>query len=72
MTFLINGRDEPRVVFNYRAPGARENAFLANDSTPFQIQPHPTSEFFAHQSGCNVPLESAGFMATANGDSGCA
>ncbi|KAJ7836894.1 glycosyl transferase family 90-domain-containing protein [Mycena olivaceomarginata] len=69
MAFLINGRDEPRVAFNYRAPGARENAFLVNDSTPFQIQPHPTSEFFAHQSGCNVPLESAGFMATANGDS---
>ncbi|KAJ6536919.1 glycosyl transferase family 90-domain-containing protein [Mycena capillaripes] len=70
MTFFMNGRDEPRVAFNYRAPGARENALLVNDSTPFLIQPRPTSDFFAHQSGCNIPLDATGFMSSANADSG--
>ncbi|KAJ7033581.1 glycosyl transferase family 90-domain-containing protein [Mycena alexandri] len=67
MTFFMNGRDEPRVAFNYRAPGARTHALSINDSTPFLIQPHPTSEFFAQQSGCrNIPLEGTGFMSSAN------
>ncbi|KAF7363135.1 CAP10 domain-containing protein [Mycena venus] len=70
MTFLMNSRDEPRVAFNYRAPGSRERALLVNDSKPFQIQPRPTSGFFAQQSGCNIPMEGAGFMETANNDSG--
>ncbi|KAJ7907556.1 glycosyl transferase family 90-domain-containing protein [Mycena leptocephala] len=70
MTFFMNGRDEPRIAFNYRAPGAQKNALLANDSTPFRIQPRPTIDFFAHQSGCNIPLEVTGFMSSANNDSG--
>ncbi|KAJ7479490.1 glycosyl transferase family 90-domain-containing protein [Mycena latifolia] len=38
MTFILNGRDEPRVAFNYRAPGALKHALSApHDSTPFQI-----------------------------------
>jgi hypothetical protein len=71
MTFFMNGRDEPRIAFNYRAPGAQKNALLANDSTPFRIQPRPTIDFFSHQSGCNIPLEVTGFMSSANNDSGC-
>ncbi|KAJ7244616.1 glycosyl transferase family 90-domain-containing protein [Mycena haematopus] len=70
MTFLMNGRDEPRVAFNYRALGARQNASLVNDQTPFQVHPHPTAEFFAHRSGCNVAMEATGFMSSANNDSG--
>ncbi|KAJ7162448.1 glycosyl transferase family 90-domain-containing protein [Mycena filopes] len=69
-TFLMNARDEPRVAFNYRAPEARTHAHSLNDSTPFLIQPRPTSEFFTHQSGCaNVPLSPDGFMESVNGDS---
>ncbi|KAJ6532869.1 glycosyl transferase family 90-domain-containing protein [Mycena vulgaris] len=71
MTFLLNGRDEPRVAFNYRAPDALRHALSApNDSTPFQIQPRHTSEFFQHQSGCNIPSEPTGFMESINNDSG--
>ncbi|KAJ6498225.1 glycosyl transferase family 90-domain-containing protein [Mycena vulgaris] len=68
MTFFMNGRDEPRVAFNYRDPGAREAALAPSDSTPFLIEPHPTAEFFASRSGCVVPLEAAGLMASANED----
>ncbi|KAJ7155278.1 glycosyl transferase family 90-domain-containing protein [Mycena filopes] len=71
MTFLMNGRDEPRVAFNYRAPSALTYALSLDDSTPFKIEPHPTAEFFAHQSGCqSVPMSEDGFLESANGDSG--
>ncbi|KAF7344046.1 CAP10 domain-containing protein [Mycena venus] len=70
MTFLWNGKDGPRVTFNVRAPGALERAFLVHDSNPFQHLYRPTGEFFAHQSGCNVPMGPAGFMSSANNVSG--
>ncbi|KAJ7210759.1 glycosyl transferase family 90-domain-containing protein [Mycena pura] len=70
MTFLINGRDEPRIAFNYRALGAREAALAPKDSTPFMHAPRPTVEFFAQQSGCNVPAQATGIMESVNGDSG--
>ncbi|KAJ6485430.1 glycosyl transferase family 90-domain-containing protein [Mycena vitilis] len=70
MTFLMNGRDEPRIAFDYRAPGSWGRALVLNDSTPFMMEPHPTAEFFSHQSRCNVPLESKGFLSSANNDSG--
>ncbi|KAJ7476359.1 glycosyl transferase family 90-domain-containing protein [Mycena galericulata] len=66
MKFLINGRDEPRVAFNYRAPNALEHAFWVNDSTPFNIAPTPTAEFLRGQSGCLVPKEANGFMEIVN------
>ncbi|KAJ7479480.1 glycosyl transferase family 90-domain-containing protein [Mycena latifolia] len=72
MTFLMNGRDEPRVAFNYRAPGALKHALSApNDSTPFQISPRPTSDFFRTQSGCNIPTDANGFMNSLTEESGC-
>ncbi|KAJ7154328.1 hypothetical protein C8R43DRAFT_1126406 [Mycena crocata] len=70
ITFLMNGRDEPRVAFNVRASGARDQALLVNDPTPFLIQPRPTSDFFARQSGCDIPMEAGGFTPTANAHSG--
>ncbi|KAJ7666370.1 glycosyl transferase family 90-domain-containing protein [Mycena rosella] len=71
MTFLLNGRDEPRVAFNYRAPDSLLRALAPpNDSTPFQIQPRPTSEFFRSHSGCNIPRDAIGFMDIINEDSG--
>lgn len=71
MMFLMNGRDEPRVAFNYRAPGARESVLVPNDSTPFAIEPHPSAAFFANHSGCTIPLEADGFFKSANGNSSC-
>ncbi|KAJ7210793.1 hypothetical protein GGX14DRAFT_624941 [Mycena pura] len=70
MTFLINGRDEPRIAFNYRALGAREAAVAPKDSTPFTHAPRPTVDFFAQQSGCNIPAQATGIMESVNGDSG--
>ncbi|KAJ7106350.1 glycosyl transferase family 90-domain-containing protein [Mycena epipterygia] len=69
MTLFMNGRDEPRVAYNYRAPGARKAALSPNDSTPFDIAPRPTADFFAQQSGCLIPLETTGFGSSVNEES---
>ncbi|KAJ7259772.1 glycosyl transferase family 90-domain-containing protein [Mycena rebaudengoi] len=68
MTFVVNGQDEPRVVFNYRELGAQDRAFNLTDETPFSIAPNSTSEFFNGQSGCNVLARPDGFTESANGD----
>ncbi|KAJ7115011.1 glycosyl transferase family 90-domain-containing protein [Mycena epipterygia] len=68
MKFLLNSRDEPRVVFNVHADGALEQAFRPQDPTPFQIAPRPTAEFFKHQSGCVVPAKVPGFTSSVNDD----
>ncbi|KAJ7190231.1 glycosyl transferase family 90-domain-containing protein [Mycena pura] len=52
--FLINGRDEPRVVFNSREPKTRKEATTLKDKSPFHVAPVPTSEFFRHRSGCST------------------
>ncbi|KAF7366902.1 CAP10 domain-containing protein [Mycena sanguinolenta] len=54
MEFLINGRDEPRVVFNTRDPAMMKDAMELKDSTPFHIAPVPTSDFFRNCSGCGT------------------
>ncbi|KAJ7259736.1 hypothetical protein C8J57DRAFT_1515095 [Mycena rebaudengoi] len=46
MTFVVNGQDEPRVVFNYHDLGAHDRAFNLTDETPLSIAPNSTSEFF--------------------------
>ncbi|KAJ7174826.1 glycosyl transferase family 90-domain-containing protein [Mycena filopes] len=69
MKFLINGMDEPRVVFDYRAFGARDKALNVSDPVPFDISPNPTSEFFRPRPACNIPLRPEGFTETANDDS---
>ncbi|KAJ6557370.1 glycosyl transferase family 90-domain-containing protein [Mycena vulgaris] len=62
MEFLLNGRDEPRVVFNYRAAGARNEATQVKDRQPFHIAPHGTDVFFKNRSGCNLPSTAKGFV----------
>ncbi|KAJ7438220.1 glycosyl transferase family 90-domain-containing protein [Mycena galericulata] len=69
MTFLINGRDEPRVVFDYREPGARSKALAVTEDIPFDVSPHPTSDFFLNRSGCDILARPEGFTATGNDDS---
>ncbi|KAJ7454304.1 glycosyl transferase family 90-domain-containing protein [Mycena galericulata] len=61
MEFFVNGRDEPRVVFNALAPSAQEEAMQLKDLEPFRIAPVPTSEFFRKQSGCDVSHNHGGF-----------
>ncbi|KAJ7290657.1 hypothetical protein C8J57DRAFT_1493368 [Mycena rebaudengoi] len=70
MLFLLNGRDETRVAFKYRALGAIARALgqtastsvlQLNDRTPFEHAPRPTSQFFEAQSGCGfVPADTVG------------
>ncbi|KAF8140998.1 glycosyl transferase family 90-domain-containing protein [Mycena galopus ATCC 62051] len=40
MDFLINGRDEPRVVFNARDSAVMKTAMELKDSNPFQLRPN--------------------------------
>ncbi|KAJ6611337.1 glycosyl transferase family 90-domain-containing protein [Mycena sp. CBHHK59/15] len=70
MSFIINGKDQPRVLFDYRAPNAtRERALALTEERPFDVLPHPTAEFF-HTQGCEVFRSPTGFAESANGDSG--
>ncbi|KAF7316323.1 CAP10 domain-containing protein [Mycena indigotica] len=54
MDFMINGRDEPRVVFNTEDAELWKSATELNDSTPFRLSPIPTHDFFMNKSGCRV------------------
>lgn len=66
MTVLVNGPDQPRVVFNYREPGARKKALVLTDHIPFGGTPKPTSDFFKNRTGCTVSTRSDGFTELAN------
>ncbi|KAJ7758522.1 glycosyl transferase family 90-domain-containing protein [Mycena maculata] len=68
MDFLLNGRDEPRVVFNFREPGARKEAMELKDPNPFHIAPRPTSDFFRDRSGCSPLNNSKGFTTDGSAD----
>ncbi|KAJ7645475.1 hypothetical protein DFH06DRAFT_1136330 [Mycena polygramma] len=68
MDFLLNGRDEPRVVFNYRDPDARKDAMVLKDPNPFTLEPRPTSDFFKNQSGCSPLGNSKGFGSDGSDD----
>ncbi|CAK5284288.1 unnamed protein product [Mycena citricolor] len=61
MEFLLNGRDEPRVVFDVRKPGALESAIQLKDTNPFHVSPRPTSDFFKDKSGCSPLSADKGF-----------
>ncbi|KAJ7038860.1 glycosyl transferase family 90-domain-containing protein [Mycena alexandri] len=73
MTFVVNGKDQPRVVFDYREPGnaTRDRALLlTEDGHPFELVPHPTTaEFFRQRPGCEVLRSREGFAEFANDDS---
>ncbi|KAJ7128409.1 hypothetical protein C8R44DRAFT_909533 [Mycena epipterygia] len=61
MTFLLNGRDEPRVAFNYRASDAIQYTLSPNDTGAFDVHPRPT---------CIIPKDATGFSETVNNDKG--
>ncbi|KAJ6503080.1 glycosyl transferase family 90-domain-containing protein [Mycena vulgaris] len=66
MSLILNGRDEPRVIFNYRQPGMREKALNVSDPTPFEHSPHPTASFFKDDMHCLIPNRDKGFTGLAN------
>ncbi|KAJ6568921.1 glycosyl transferase family 90-domain-containing protein [Mycena capillaripes] len=63
MNVILNGRDEPRVVFNYRLPDAHLNV---SDATPFRHTPRPTASYFKNEMGCIIPTRPKGFTGLAN------
>ncbi|KAF8204224.1 glycosyl transferase family 90-domain-containing protein [Mycena galopus ATCC 62051] len=70
MPIIINGRDEPRVVFNYRLPDTHPKALHLSDETPFRHTPRPTASYFQDEMKCLVPMKSKGFTSLANDASG--
>ncbi|KAJ7605071.1 glycosyl transferase family 90-domain-containing protein [Mycena polygramma] len=66
MSVILNGRDEPRVVFNYRLPDTKPKALNASDPTPFRHRPHPTASYFKDEMKCVVPNRPKGFTDLAN------
>ncbi|KAJ7140453.1 glycosyl transferase family 90-domain-containing protein [Mycena filopes] len=69
MTFLLNGHDQPRVIFDYREFGARSKALAVTEEIPFDVSPHPTSDYFRDRPSCNIPRRPEGFAESANDDS---
>ncbi|KAF8204220.1 glycosyl transferase family 90-domain-containing protein [Mycena galopus ATCC 62051] len=70
MPIVISGRDEPRVVFNYRLPDTRTKALHLSDETPFRHTPRPTASYFQDEMKCLLPMRSKGFTGLANDASG--
>ncbi|KAJ7750737.1 glycosyl transferase family 90-domain-containing protein [Mycena maculata] len=68
MDFMLNGRDEPRVLFNHRELGSKDAAQEIKDTPPFEIAPHPTGDFFKNRPGCTIAKQSSGFAESANDD----
>ncbi|KAJ7762319.1 glycosyl transferase family 90-domain-containing protein [Mycena maculata] len=66
MSIILNGRDEPRVIFNYRLPDARAKALNVSDSIPFEHSPHPTASFYKDDMQCAIPNRPKGFTGLAN------
>ncbi|KAJ7331419.1 hypothetical protein DFH08DRAFT_1083922 [Mycena albidolilacea] len=70
MDVLVNGHDEPRVMFNTQDSDARLAATELRDNKPFRISPINTSEFFTHHSGCSYVNDNRGFGASSLQDVG--
>ncbi|KAJ7758516.1 glycosyl transferase family 90-domain-containing protein [Mycena maculata] len=68
LELFLNGRDEPRVVFNFREPGALNAVSKLKDPNPFHISPRPTDIFFKSQSGCNLSSNADGFVSDESAD----
>ncbi|KAJ7600402.1 glycosyl transferase family 90-domain-containing protein [Mycena floridula] len=70
MNFILNGRDEPRVLFDYRKLDVMDQAFKVSDSTPFKHEPKPTSKVFKDQQMCIFPNDPIGFTSPVNDANG--
>lgn len=70
MDILVNGQDEPRVVFNTEDADALLGATKIKDAEPFRISPVYTSEFFRERSGCTFVASNRGFPSSLE-DVGC-
>ncbi|KAJ7136672.1 glycosyl transferase family 90-domain-containing protein [Mycena epipterygia] len=70
MNIILNGRDEPRILFDYRQPQPNElqklKALNVSDPTPFEHSPKPTAAFFKDDMHCLIPNRPTGFTGLAN------
>ncbi|KAJ7146399.1 glycosyl transferase family 90-domain-containing protein [Mycena epipterygia] len=66
MSIMLNGRDEPRVLFDYRQPNTQPKALNVSDLTPFEHSPHPTASFYKDEMHCFIPNRPKGFTGLAN------
>ncbi|KAJ7194673.1 glycosyl transferase family 90-domain-containing protein [Mycena pura] len=66
MNVILNGRDEPRILFNYRKADARPKALNVSDPTPFEHSPQPTHSYFKDEMQCTIPNRPTGFTEPAN------
>ncbi|KAJ7701083.1 hypothetical protein B0H17DRAFT_1045961 [Mycena rosella] len=66
MNVVLNGRDEPRVIFDYRRPNMKRAALNTSDRTPFEHAPQSTARFFKDVVHCLVPDRPIGFTELAN------
>lgn len=72
MKVVLNGRDEPRVLFNPREPGALQRALTENtDENSFHHRPAPSSLWFKDRKKCIIETNPNGFTEHANDVSGC-
>lgn len=46
MNLVLNGQDEPRVVFNVQNEDAYEHAVHPSDPRPFLNSPFPTAQYY--------------------------
>ncbi|KAF7288995.1 CAP10 domain-containing protein [Mycena indigotica] len=71
LTVIINGKDEPRVVFDVRQTGdaIRDRALKLTEQNPFEVSPHPTYTYFYNKPGCTIMRSKDGFPDVANDDS---
>ncbi|KAF7369304.1 CAP10 domain-containing protein [Mycena venus] len=66
MNLIINERDEPRVMFDYRRPNIKQAVFNVTDPAPFEHAPQHTAAFFKDTMNCLVPNHPLGFTELAN------
>ncbi|KAJ7073617.1 glycosyl transferase family 90-domain-containing protein [Mycena amicta] len=71
LTVILNGKDEPRVVFDVHQTGhaIRERALKLTEKVPFDVSPHPTYTYFYERPGCTIMRSPDGFAEVANDDS---
>ncbi|KAF7323933.1 CAP10 domain-containing protein [Mycena kentingensis (nom. inval.)] len=68
MSLILNGRDEPRVLFNYRKipEDMRHQALAEPDALLFQHSPKPTGFYLKNTMGCLIPNADKGFTEAGN------
>ncbi|KAJ7060083.1 glycosyl transferase family 90-domain-containing protein [Mycena amicta] len=68
MSLILNGRDEPRVLFNPRKLDVdmKHQALSQPDPQPFAHSPAPTDKYFRDEMGCVIPNAPMGFTEAGN------